>query len=100
MADIRKETVPVGGRAGFVVPGRLLMADIRKEMVPVGGRAGFVVPGRLLMADIRKEMVPVGGRAGFVVPGPSADGTFARRWYHWGSGWVCCLWPPADGGHS
>ena len=30
---------------GFVVPGRLLMADIRKEMVPVGGRAGFVVPG-------------------------------------------------------
>ena len=42
------------------------MVDIRKEMVPVGGRAGFVVPGRLLMADIRKEMVPVGGRAGTV----------------------------------
>ena len=40
------------------------MADIRKEMVPVGGRAGFVVPGRLLMGTFAR--VPVGGRAGFV----------------------------------
>ena len=50
------------------------MADIRKEMVPVGGRAGFVASGRLLMADIRKEMVPVGGRARVCCPWPPADG--------------------------